>query len=289
MTGEKLTRVRVRALRDPQHGLEPLQPTAIRTSHMEMVPFSEFCLPSIAPAEGELRRLNRKPVIPISMMLDKRSDPLSIAAGIQTAMSKIEMPPQYGYHFGDEIKEIRRTRNEMFMAVAAGLIFIYLILIVATESLLQPLLIMIALPFSVCGAIIALTLLKIPVSLPVYVGIMILCGLAVNVNVVMVYTISGFRREGTSLDEAVSRGSRRRLRPILMTVLTTSLAALPMLLDRGEGSSLWSPFALTLASGIVTGTLFSLVLTPLLYKHMERLKERIGRIKAYYTNAHSKK
>ncbi len=280
MTGERLTSIRVRALRDPHHGMEPLRQTTVRSELNRMVPFTELTSPSVRLAEGELRRQDRRPVVAMTLLLHKESDPLSIAREIRTAMDSIAMPSEYGFSFGDEIHDISRTRKEMFVALGMGLTLIYLILIVSTESLLQPLVIMTALPFGACGAVIALSLLHVPVSLPVYVGLMILCGLIVNVNVVMTYTINTMRSSGRTLDEAVSAGAQRRFRAILMTVLATIFATTPMLLDRGEGSSMWSPFALTLAVGIATSTLFSLVITPILYKTMERLKQSMRRFTA---------
>ncbi len=275
MTDSGLTDVRVRAFREDESGMGPLQRTMVPGARNTMLPFAELAEPSVRLAEGELHRRDRRRVISMAVLLDQDSDPLKVGNDIRTALNRMEMPPEYGYTFGDELDEIRRTRREMFEAVGMALVFIYLILIAATESLLRPFLIMTALPFSIAGAVSVLSLFDVPVSLPVYVGLMVLCGLIVNVNVVMIYTINALRQRGRGLNEAVFAGARRRLRAILMTLLTTVFATMPMLMDRGQGSSMWSPFALTLASGICAGSVFSLMFTPLLYKTMEQLKQRI--------------
>ncbi|MFC1836780.1 efflux RND transporter permease subunit, partial [Thermodesulfobacteriota bacterium] len=137
--------------------------------------------------------------------------------------------------------------------------------------------IMIAVPFAGAAAVVALRLSGIPVALPIYVGLIILCGLVINVNIVMVHTINSLREKGESLKQAVRMGAQQRLRPIMMTVLTTVCGSLPMLLDSGAGSSVWSPFALTLACGLSSAALFSLVLTPTLYTAMAWVELRFKR------------
>ena len=114
-------------------------------------------------------------------------------------------------------------------------------------------------------------------NLPVYMGIIILCGLLANVNIVLVYAIKDRRAAGAAARDAVVEAARRRLRPILMTTMTTVCASLPMLFDRGIGSSTWVPFALTLASGLTASAMFSLVLTPAAYLVMIRIEERLRR------------
>jgi multidrug efflux pump subunit AcrB len=247
------------------------------TERQEMIPFMELVHPTVRMATGELQRENRRPVLRLSLLLGD-TDPLSVADNVRNALDKQDsLPAGYDYSMGDEIKEILRIRREMLSAVGMGLLLIYLTLIIATESFLQPLLIMTAIPFGACGAVIVLRVFGIPVSLPVYVGMMILCGLIVNVNVVMTYTINRFRLDVMPDEHSVAAGTQRRLRAILMTVVTTLLASLPMLLDRGAGSSMWSPFALTLASGIFTVALLALVLTPILDFSMESLIQMFAR------------
>jgi HAE1 family hydrophobic/amphiphilic exporter-1 len=270
---ESSTSIRVRAMRSREEGLEAVQQGTVPTDRREMVPFMGLGQPTIRLARGELSRENRRPVMRMTLILDK-SDPLEVSENIKTVLDKLLVGSGCDYSFGDEIQNIVRTKKEMMGATVTGLVLIYLILIVATESLALPLLIMTAVPLGAAGAVIGLESFGIAVSLPVYVGMMILCGLIVNVNVVMTYTINQLVRKGVSVDEAVAAGAQRRFRAIVMTVLTTFFATLPMLVDRGAGSSLWSTFALTIASGIISGAVFSLLITPVLYLGIDRLRQR---------------
>ncbi len=275
--GEKVIQVRVRVLRNREEGLDAVLQGVVPNERREMVPFMELGHPSMRLAQGEFQRENRRPVLRMTLLLDA-DDPLKVAESVKKPLDNVLKGSGCDYSFGDEVQNILRTKREMIGAGITGLALIYLVLVIATESLALPLLIMTAVPLGVAGAIIALRLLGIAVSLPVYVGMMILCGLIVNVNVVMTYTINQLVRSGMLVAEAVTAGAKRRLRAIVMTVLTTFFASLPMLLDRGPGSSLWSPFALTLAVGIIAGALFSLAMTPILYLSIEKLKQRFSHI-----------
>jgi len=273
---ERIVNVRVRASRDKTEGLAPLSQSVLFNDRGQPVPFTELVKPSVTMEPGERQRENRQPVMRSSVVLAKDADPLTVVHAIRTAIERMQLPPRYDYAFGDEVQDIVRVRQEMMTAVGLGLVLVYLVLIAATESFLQPFFIMAAVPLGAVSAASALYLLGIPVSLPVYVGFMILCGLIVNVNVVMVYTINRMRREGQSVDEAVANGAQRRLRAILMTVATTVGASLPLFLDQGPGSSIWSPFALTLASGMAVSGILSLALTPVLYKTLETTSAWVG-------------
>ena len=153
----------------------------------------------------------------------------------------------------------------MITAGAIALLLIYLILVAATESFIQPLVIIAAVPFACAGVVFALSALGLTVNLPVYVALIILCGLVVNVNIVLVYAINDRLRSGLDPEEATVQGTKRRVRPILMTTLTTLCGSAPMLVDQGAGSETWFPFAVTLASGLTASALFSLLLTPSFY------------------------
>ena len=272
--GERMVDVRVRALREAKEGLQPLSRTVIRNERGRLIPLTELAEPATRMEPVDLHRENRRPVMNLSLLLDK-DDPLAVADKVKEAFEQHPLPPGYDYSLGDEVRDIIRMRKEMLVAAGVGLVLIYLILVAATESLLMPFIIMIAVPFALGGVVIALRIAGIPVALPTYVGMIILCGLAINVNIVMVHAMKRRREAGDPPEAAARAGARRRLRPILMTVMTTVCASLPMLFDTGSGSSLWSPLALSLAAGIAASAIFSLVMTPTMYITLEELKTRI--------------
>ncbi|MCA1959706.1 MAG: efflux RND transporter permease subunit [Desulfomonile sp.] len=276
---EKETLVRVRAQKKPEEGLKILDHAFLYGEHRQRVPFAQLAEPVLKLGAAEIHHNARKRVMRASVVFGPREDPLTIAQRVREALARIELPAEYYFSLGEEAESILKTRVEMVKAAAIALLLIYLVLVAATESFLQPLVIITAAPFAVGGVVLALMLLGYPVNLPVYLGFIILLGLVANVNIVLVYAINDSLRTGATPEDAVTAGARRRLRPILMTTLTTVGAALPMLLDRGTGSSTWGPFSLALVAGLTSASLFSLVLTPAAYVAILRLSRRVrGRI-----------
>lgn len=269
----RIIQVRVRGSRLAGEDLKPLPHLLAPNERGDLVPLSELTQPAIRLGLAQLQRENRRPVLRMTLLLDEH-DPLTVAQEVRNTLNPILSGSGCDYSFGDEIQDILRTRREMLKAACMGLALMYLVLIVATESVLQPILVLTAVPFGAAGAVMALRLLDVSVTLPVYVGMIILCGLVMNVNIVMVYTINSRMRSGEKLDDSVKNGAFRRLRPIVMTVLTALGGSTPMLFDHGSGSQLWFPFAVTLAAGMTSAGLFSLVLTPTLFTAVESIRRR---------------
>jgi HAE1 family hydrophobic/amphiphilic exporter-1 len=271
--GERIVQVRVRALRHPVAGFESLTETVVPTERRGMVPIEELSRPGLNVEPNQLHRENRRPVLKMTALVGS-DNPLGVADRIHAALEGKNLPVGVEYSFGEDVQEILSTRREMLLAGVFALCLIYLLLTLATESLLYPILIMMAIPFAGAGAVFALRAFSVPVSLPVCVGLMILAGLTINVNVVMTYTIRAIRDKGLRMDASIREAARRRLRPIVMTLMTTVGSSLPMILDRSAGSDMWFPFALTLASGAFAATLFALILTPTLYGLLANMRQR---------------
>jgi HAE1 family hydrophobic/amphiphilic exporter-1 len=212
----------------------------------------------------------------MEILLD-RDDPLRLSRDITTAMDRIKFDEGYTYRLGEEIDRIVDTRREMLIATLLAVLLTYLVLTASTESFLEPLVVLTSVPCAAAGVIVASLVVGFPITRPVYVAMVILCGIVINVNILITYAINDRLNAGAPLVEAVRRGAQRRIRPLLITTLTTLAGSIPMLLDTGEGSSLWKPFAMTLSAGLVTATLVSLVLTPPLYLSVLRLENRVRR------------
>jgi HAE1 family hydrophobic/amphiphilic exporter-1 len=272
---ERLVNVRVRAQRDRSEGLAPFQQYFTRSDEGEYIHLSDILDPIQRIRVSELQRENRRPVVRLSLVIED-ADPLLVARHVTEALDKSDFPEGYNYAWGDEIHEILRARREMLTAVAMALGLIYIMLAAATNSVVRPVIIMVAVPFAGAAVVMALHLVGAVVNIPVYVGMIVLCGLVINVNIVMIHTMDKRVDTGESPGPAVIDGAARRLRPILMTALTTTLGALPMSIDRGAGSYLWAPLALTISVGVLSSSLFSLLLTPLLYSATIRTRSLQG-------------
>ncbi|MCB2186997.1 MAG: efflux RND transporter permease subunit [Deltaproteobacteria bacterium] len=240
-----------------------------------LIPLAEVVRPKPTRGPNELNRENFQRVVRVTLLLAD-PDALGAARRFSQAAAAVAVPEGYFWELGEEVEGLKETRGEMFTGVGLALLLVYLIMVAATESLTRPLVVMCAAPFAAAGVALALVALRVPVTMPVYLGAVILSGLLVNVGIVMADAMARREREGLTPREAAREGALRRLRPVLMTTLSTAAASLPLLLDRGAGSATWSPLALTLAAGLIVSAAFSLFLTPVLYPLAARL-EPLGR------------
>jgi HAE1 family hydrophobic/amphiphilic exporter-1 len=222
--------------------------------------------PDLAP--GKIWRKNKNRMIQISA--DRGRYAFGTAVNkIERALSRIELPENYYYRFGDNYQRMVRNQLQMRMAVALMLFLVFLVLASLFESYIKPMIIMGTVPLAAIGAAAALIVTGKAVNIGVLMGIVMLGGIVVNNAIVMVDCIAQLQRRGCEVARAVMRGSCRRLRPVLITSLTTVLGMLPLALDRSEDAALWSPLAITVIGGMISATILTLFLIPALYLLVE--------------------
>jgi len=155
-----------------------------------------------------------------------------------------------------------------------SVVLVYMLLAGQFESLVHPLIIMLAVPLAMIGVALILGITGWGLSLGVFFGAIMLGGIVVNNSILLIDQANQLRRQGHSLRESVLQGNRARLRPILMTTLTTILSLLPLALIRGDGAELRVPLALTVIGGLLVSTFLTLFLIPLMYLKGEEILER---------------
>ncbi|MCM8782166.1 MAG: efflux RND transporter permease subunit, partial [Candidatus Omnitrophica bacterium] len=155
-----------------------------------------------------------------------------------------------------------------------GGILVYMVMAAQFESLIDPFIVMFSVPFSFTGVAFGLFLGGVTLSIISFLGLVMLVGIVVNNAIVLVEYINILRARGLSMYEAVIKGGTNRLRPVLMTTITTLFGMLPFAMSRGEGSELWRPLGISMIGGLSVSTLITLVLVPVLYSIFE---ERIKR------------
>jgi len=182
---------------------------------------------------------------------------------------------EYSVELTGEQQRMKESFQSLAFALILAFILVYMIMAAEFESLWQPLLIMFTIPLSLIGVAFALLITHTPLSTVVYLGIIMLGGIAVNNGIVLLDFINVLRKEGVPVQEAVLQASETRLRPILMTSLTTILGLLPLALGIGEGAELQAPLAITVMGGLTSATFLTLVFIPALYLIVvERLEKR---------------
>ena len=174
-----------------------------------------------------------------------------------------------------EDEMIKESMKQMVLMLLLAVIFIYLIMVAQFQSLLSPFIIMFSIPLAFTGGFIALFLTKQEVSIIAMLGFIMLAGLIVNNGIVLIDYINQARRAGSSKHDAIIEAGKIRMRPILMTALTTILAMSTSAAGIGEGSEMMIPMATTIIGGLVYGTILTLIVIPCIYDAFHREKNMV--------------
>ena len=171
--------------------------------------------------------------------------------------------------------------SQLFMALLAAIAIVYLIMVATFRSLIQPLVLLVSIPFAATGAFVALLITNTALGLPALIGMLLLVGIVVTNAIVLIDLINQYRKQGMPLEEAIMDGARQRLRPILMTALATIGALTPLVLGiTGSGGFISQPLGVVVIGGLFSSTLLTLVIVPVLYRLIEGRKERRATKKA---------
>jgi len=166
------------------------------------------------------------------------------------------------------------TFGQLALALLLGVGLVYVVMASQFESLLHPFIILFSIPFAAIGLVAALLITRTPFSMVAFIGAILLVGYVVNNAILLIDYFNVLRRSGLSLDKAIVIGGRTRLKPILMSTVTTILGVLPMALGIGTGSELRAPMARAVFGGLASSTVITLVLIPVIYRLVESRRER---------------
>jgi HAE1 family hydrophobic/amphiphilic exporter-1 len=190
-------------------------------------------------------------------------------------LKTLDLPGGATYEIGGVSQQQSDAFGDLGLAVLAAIAIVFVIMVATFRSLLQPLILLISIPFAATGAIALLLATGTPLGVPALIGVLMLVGIVVTNAIVLMDLINRYRQQGMGVQEAVIEGGRHRLRPILMTAIATIFALLPMALGlTGEGGFISQPLAIVVIGGLVSSTLLTLVLVPTLYTLVENRKEK---------------
>lgn len=189
---------------------------------------------------------------------------------VKKTIDSLTLPQGYWVDFNGEEEEMRKSSRNLVMAFCVAVVLVYMIMAAQFESLIHPLLIMVTLPMGLAGAIFFLFICGESLNLISGIGLVVLSGIVVNDAIVKIDYINQLRRKGFELRQAILEASRTRLRPVLMTTLTTVFGLLPLSLGIGKGAALQRPLAIAIIGGLIFSTFLTLVFIPLLYETVEK-------------------
>ena len=257
------------------NSLETLQSLTITSSATgQQIPLSSFTTFETHTAAKTLNKTDGNYVITISATLD------GIDAGTATtraneALSTLLLPRDYEIGQGSESEMMAESFSSLALALVMAIALVYMVMVAQFESFKKPFIIMFSLPFGFVGVVISLLLTGTTLSIPSFIGIILLVGIVVNNGIVLIDYIEQLRHEtDMPLVECIAQGSASRLRPVLMTTLTTVLAMIPMAMGIGEGAETMQPMGIVVAGGLTVGTLVTLILIPTIYLLFERRHDK---------------
>ncbi|MCM8623113.1 MAG: CusA/CzcA family heavy metal efflux RND transporter [Candidatus Accumulibacter sp.] len=242
-----------------------------RTNFIQLAEVATF---ELAPGPNQVSRENGKRRIVVSANVRGR-DVGSFVADAEAALAQVKIPAGYWTSWGGTFENLQSATQRLQIVVPVSLLLVFILLFAMFGNVKDGLLVFTGIPFALTGGILALWLRDIPMSISAAVGFIALSGVAVLNGLVMISYIRSLREEGTQLDAAIREGALTRLRPVLMTALVASLGFIPMAIATGTGAEVQRPLATVVIGGILSSTLLTLLVLPILYRLAHRQDEKL--------------
>jgi hydrophobe/amphiphile efflux-1 (HAE1) family protein len=221
---------------------------------------------NLIEAAAEILRDNQQRIIEVTATVGSDTTLGASLDAIDAQLETLQLPPGYTLYDGGARKTLEEGRAMTLTLLLLALFLVFVVMAIQYESLRNPFIILLSVPFSVIGVALGIELSGLPVSMPVWLGMIMLAGIVVNNAIVLVEYIEIMREQGAAIREAILEAARLRLRPILMTTLTTVVGMLPLAIGLGEGSEMLRPLAVTIVAGLTFSMLVSLLLVPVMYE-----------------------
>jgi HAE1 family hydrophobic/amphiphilic exporter-1 len=228
------------------------------------VPLSEVIEADVDLGPTQIDRENQSRVATVNSQVSGR-DVGSVSKDIQAKLKDLSLPQGYSIEYGGQNKEMEEAFGSLGRALLLAVVLVYMVMASQFESLVHPFVVMFSVPTMFIGVIGGLVLTGRTLSVPTFIGIIMLTGIVTNNAIVLVDYINVLRRRGMKRNEAIVTAGPVRLRPVLMTALTTILGMVPLALGIGEGAEIQAPMATAVVGGLITSTVFTLVFVPVVY------------------------
>lgn len=262
--------------KDSGKGIDSLENLIVSSPTGFQVPLNEVADVVIEEGPSKISRTDQVRVATVSSGIFGR-DLKSVMKDIQVKVARYPLPAGYTVEYGGENEEMVDSFKSLAQALILAVILVYMIMASQFESLVYPFIIMFSVPFALTGAIGGLVITGRTLSVPAFIGIIMLSGIVVNNAIVLVDYINTLRSRGEERNTAILKAGPVRLRPILMTALTTMLGLLPMALGLGEGSESQAPLATAVIGGLGFSTILTLVVIPVMYTLIDDFGKKVGR------------
>ena len=259
-------------LRLPDKGLADMSDMIIKNG-TQVIHINEIATIKQGVSPKEIFRRNQVRIGKITAYMNKDIALDKMVGKVNQAIAGISLPPDYKIKVTGEEEKRKESMDALSFALILSIILVFMVLAAEFESLLHPFTILTTIPFAIVGSILAFFIMNQTLNIMAVIGIIMLVGIAVNNSILLVDRILQIQAEGGSRTEAIMQAGQQRIRPILMTTLTTILAMLPLTFGFGQSASLRAPMALAVIGGLITSTIMSLVVIPCVFDVLDGLKK----------------
>ncbi len=261
--------VLVRAEADQRASLEDIRNLIVNPGAGAPVRLSAVADVEAGSGPSEIHRADQTRVAVVSSNLNG-IDLGGAVSEVQKMVAENPLGAEIGLHIGGQGEELESSVRSLLFAFALAVFLVYLVMASQFESLLHPFVILFTIPLAMVGAVLALFLTRSPISVVVFIGLILMVGLVTKNAIILIDKVNQLRLEGLPKREALIEGARSRLRPITMTTACTLFGFLPLALAFGEGAEVKSPMAITVIGGLVVSTLLTLLVIPVVYDLLDR-------------------
>ena len=266
--------IRVQLAESARNNKEDIENIVISSPTGTQIPLRSVATVAYAKAPKEITREDQERMVSVNISISGR-DLSGVTSDVRDVIENVAVPNDFRLEIGGTAEEQQESFMYLGLAFLVAIILTYMVMASQFESFLDPFVIMFTIPLSFIGVVFGLLLTGTNLSVMSLIGMVMLVGIVVNNGIVLVDFINQLREQGLSLNDAILEGGRVRMRPVLMTALTTILAMFPLALGLGESGESWAPMARAVMGGLTVATVLTLIVVPLIYAILETIADRV--------------
>jgi len=257
---------------------EDLENILIMTPMGSQIPLRAISTIAYTKAPREILREDQERIVTLNIDISGR-DLRRVTADVKKAMKEVSLPRDFRTEIGGTAEDQQESFMYLGLALLVAILLTYMVMASQFESLVDPFTILFTVPLSMIGVALGLMVTGTDMSVMALVGVVMLVGIVVNNGIVLVDKINQLRQEGMALEAAIHEAGRVRLRPVLMTAMTTILGMFPLAIGSGESGETWAPMGRAVMGGMTVATILTLVIVPIIYYYMEFIGSRANRFR----------
>ena len=267
--------IRVQLNKNSRNSKTDIENILLRTPSGKQIPLRAVATVEYTKAPKEIVREDQERMVSVNITKDSKMDLSTLTGNVKKALRQVPVPNDFRVEIGGTAEEQQKSFMYLGLAFLVAILLTYMVMASQFESFLDPFVIMFTIPLSFIGVAMALVITGTDLSVMALIGMVMLVGIVVNNGIVLVDYINQLRERGRSLFDAIMEGGQIRMRPVLMTALTTILAMFPLSLGIGESGQSWAPMARAVMGGLSVATVLTLIVVPVIYAMVEILSAKI--------------